>query len=400
MKFTSYIANRLQSFSLDCKIENEFVVLTIDGTPIKIRIDDEWEQAYQQYKTAKSITFDTTTRILCHNKAVEVPLMRLDQEFYRDLQYLFTDSSGNTVSISRSTAMYSFAHFDSDEYPKYFERVVKRRITGRSRTSFPINALMTNPFTATYTAKSRKKPSNLFEKSISKIKACLFKLAVEQRDCLEIWKAKDQRCLPLHTDNTSDDFSIPKAEYEDNVVSYYKVARSSPFPSQSFLDYFHVLEYHFLRVTEDKLHHQIRTMVYQTNFRANEDGLDRIIALVRSSDAINDETEMLRSVIQKFVPEHDFISYLKSVEDDCGHKIYTKKRKIFGEHLEISTAEGHAISNAAKVLKHIRNAIVHSSDRYKREDCHIPLSESENVIEEFIPIIRYFAEKVIYGTAN
>ena len=60
----------------------------------------------------------------------------------------------------------------------------------------------------------------------------------------------------------------------------------------------------------------------------------------------------------------------------------------------------HALSNAAKALKHIRNAIVHSSDRYKRDECHIPLTESEDTIGEYIPLVKYFAEQVIYGTAN
>jgi hypothetical protein len=81
-------------------------------------------------------------------------------------------------------------------------------------------------------------------------------------------------------------------------------------------------------------------------------------------------------------------------------KPYSKKRKIFGELMEINLKEGHAISNAAKILKHIRNAIVHSSDKYQRDECHIPLSASDTTIVDFIPIVRFFAEKVIYGTAT
>lgn len=400
MKLIAYIENRLKELSVDCNIDNGTLIVTIDGVAIKIRIDEEFDEAYHHYKLAKSISFDTATRCLCHNKSVEVPLIRLAQDYNRDLPYVLSDSSGNTVSISKRSAIYSFAHFDSDVYPKYFENVIKKRLTRGSSRSRSLSALMSSPYTATYNAKGRKRPVNLLDLAISQIKSCLFKLSVEQRECLEIWKPKDQRYLPYFTEDVADDYTIPKAVYDDNVVSYYKVARSSSFPSQSFLDYFHVLEYHFLRVTEDKLHHQIRTMVNQTNFKANEDGLDRLISLVRKQDAKNDETEMLRSVIQKFVPEDDFIVFIKKVEEECDHKIYTKKRKIFGELLDISAVEGHAISNAARVLKHIRNAIVHSSDRYKREDCHIPLSESEDMIEEFIPLIRYVAEKVIYGTAS
>jgi len=304
------------------------------------------------------------------------------------------------VFINKCTPIYSLSHFDSDLYPNYFDRIIMKRLKRSPTRARTISSLLTNPNTAAYTAKSRKTPPNLAEIAVMKVNSCLFKLAVEHNDCLEIWKPKSSRALAISTDETAEDFSIPRANYDDNVVSYYKVAKSSPFPSQSFLDYFHVMEYHFLRVSEDKLHHQIRGMVNQTNFRANEDGLDKLISLVRRQDAKNDETEMLRSVIHKFVPEDELIDFIKKIEKDCGEKIYTKKSKIFGEQLEISINEGHAISNTAKVLKHIRNAIVHSSDRYKREDCHIPLSTSEELIEEFVPLVRFIAEKVIYGTAT
>lgn len=400
MKLINHVADKLKLLSIDCTTDENILTINIGEASTKVRIDTEWEEAYQQYKKARSISFDVKNRIMCHNKSAEMPLTRLDQDYYRELQYIFKDVSGNTVTINKCSAIYSLAHFDSDTYSEYFQKVVQRRLTRQITRTRQTTVLMTIPFTATYTAKSRKIPENLINIASTQVKGCLFKLAVEQRDCLEIWKPRDHRCLPTFTEEVTEDFTIPKAVYDDNVVDYYKVARSSPFPSQSFLDYYHVLEYHFLRVAEDKIHHQIRTMVNQTSFRANEDGLDKLIALVRKQDAKNDETEMLRSVIQKFVPEDEFIAYINKVEADCGHKIYTKKRKVFGELFEISPTDGHAISNAAKVLKHIRNAIVHSSDRYKREECHIPLSESEDIIEEFIPLVRFFAEKVICGTAT
>jgi viroplasmin and RNaseH domain-containing protein len=400
MTLAKHILLKLLTLSVSCEIDDNSLVVNIDDSTCKIRIDTEWEEAYLKYKRARSISFDTNNRIMCHNKSAEMPLARLDQDYYRDVQYTFNDLAGNYVNIGRCSAIYSLSHFDSSIYPEYFQKVVKRRLSRQTSRTRQLNTLMTSPFTAIYTANSRRIPTNLADIAMVRVKSCLFKLAVEQRDCLEIWKQRDHRCLPISTEDIQENFTIPKAFYDDNVVSYYKVACSSPFPSQSFLDYYHVLEYHFLRVSEDKLHYQIRTMVNETSFKANEDSLDKLIALIRKQDAKNDETEMLRSVIQKFVPEDEFIAYIKYVEEKCGHKLYTKKRKVFGELIEIAPNEGHAISNAAKALKHIRNAIVHSSDGYKREDCHIPLTESEDLIEEFIPLVRFFAEKVICGTAT
>ena len=141
-------------------------------------------------------------------------------------------------------------------------------------------------------------------------------------------------------------------------------------------------------------------MLNDTGFRASGEGLDKVISAVRGQDARSDETEMLRNVLDRFVPETDLIEFIHKFEEAFGEKIYSKRRTVFGEQLQISPIKDHATVNSAKVLKHVRNAIVHSSDRYKREDCHIPLSESEDIIEEFIPLARFFAERVIFGTAT
>lgn len=52
--------------------------------------------------------------------------------------------------------------------------------------------------------------------------------------------------------------------------------------------------------------------------------------------------------------------------------------------------------NAAAILKHVRNALVHSSDRYTREDCFLPFSDSEDVIIKYIPLVEFLAERVIF----
>jgi hypothetical protein len=137
----------------------------------------------------------------------------------------------------------------------------------------------------------------------------------------------------------------------------------------------------------------------KTNFHTSKGTLDKIISTVRGQDAKSDETEMLRNVLDRFVQESDLIDFIQRFEDKCDEKIYSKKRQVFGEQVQITPIKDYALANSAKVLKHIRNAIVHSSDRYKREDCHIPLSESEDTIAEFVPLARFLAERVIFGTA-
>ena len=398
MTLLQHIQSRLAGLGVDCSLVGTEIHIVGEDRPTKLRLEEGWDEAYKQYKQARSLKFDEEQRLLIHNNAVEVVLVRLAPGTLTVDQYSLVDRSGNTVSIGIGSMIFALAFFDSNAYKAYFANRVSRRLTNVSVRRVP--QIMWMPTTATYTAKGRKTPPDLRDIALTTIRNCLFKVAVEQHDCMAVYKTTNRRIRTTYTEDPSDDHTIPRSNYDENAVSYYKVAKASPFPSQSFLAYYHVLEYYFLRVSEDVLHHRLTAMLNDPKFKTGRDNLDKLISTVRGQDARSDETEMLRNVLNRFVQEDDLIEFINLFEEKCGEKIYTKKRKIFGEQIEISAKQGHALANSAAALKHVRNAIVHSSDKYKREECHVPLSDSENLIEEFIPLVRFFAERVIYGTAT
>lgn len=398
MTLIAHLTNRLKALGVDCSVAKDGIIIPSAERPTRIRIEEGWEEAFKQYRQARSLAFDHETRSLVHNASIEYVLVRLAPGAPLVDHHDLKDASGNVVTIGTASMIFALAFFDSAEYEQYFRIRIEKRLTAISlrRISF----LMWQPSTATYTAKGRKTPPNLKEVGLSTIKNCLFKVAVEEHDCFAVWTPKSRRMRTTYLDEQLGDDRIPRSDYDENIVSYYKVAKASPFPSQSFLAYYHVLEYNFLRVAEDLLHHRLTAMLNDPKFKPSRNGLDKLISAVRGQDARSDETEMLRNVLNRYVQETDLIEFINRVESMVGEKLYTKKRKIFGEPLEINPREGHALSNASSVLKHVRNAIVHSSDRYNRDECHIPLSGSEEIIEDFIPLVRYFAERVIYGTAT
>lgn len=401
MTLANHICSRLTTLGVPTRVDGDALYASFGGEQKKIRLDPDWEDAFAYYTKARSRHFDNDDLSFALNGSIEFPLVKLGPDSYRENVDTFSDEKGNSVKISKASISYSLAHFDSPDYERYFNVLVRDRIERiNSRLWRPLYTIFRSPITATYLAKGRKTPSNLKELAIERIRSCLVKMAVERHACFEFFKPRNRKSFALLGDSAATDDEIPRVTYEKNVVGYYKVARSSPFPSQSFLAYYHVLEYYFLKVSEDALHHQLRALINKTNFRSNTEGIDKVISLVRKQANQDNETEMLRKVLQRFVAEEDFVTYVNRIEAAHGEKLYTKRRLIFGEQLNISLAEGHALSNAANVLKHVRNAIVHSSDRYKREECHIPLSDTENTIEEFIPIVRFFAEQVIFGTST
>jgi hypothetical protein len=398
MTLLAHVAARLKSLSVDCSVANDTIVIHSVERPTQIRMEEGWEDAFKQYRKARSLAFDLETRSLMHNASVEYLLVRLAPSSLMLDHHHLKDAAGNAVTIGAASMIFALAFFDSAEYEQFFRARLEKRLNAISVRR--VTYLMWQPTTATYAANDRKTPPNLKEVGLSTVKNCLFKVAVEEHDSFAVWTPKSRRMKTTYLEEQADDDRIPRSDYDENVVSYYKVAKASPFPSQSFLAYYHVLEYYFLRVAEDLLHHRLTAMLNDPKFKPSRNGLDKLISAIRGQDARSDETEMLRNVLNRYVQEVDLIEFINRVESLVGEKLYTKKRKIFGEQLEISPREGHALSNAASVLKHVRNAIVHSSDRYNRDECHIPLSGSEETIEEFIPLVRYFAERVIYGTAT
>lgn len=402
MNLLTHVQKTLSALGITCAIDGDTIV--VDREPplrqLKIRSDSDWDASYEKYKRARSIAFDFERRVLRHNMSCEVQVVRLSTalSFSTD-RYSLTDSIGNSVDIGDCSPIFALAFFDSKDYKNFFEARVKRRLLESNINTRRVNSLFWTPSTATYTHKGRKAPTDFTSKSMGLIRASLFKLAVEQDDCLSIWKTRNRRDLSALIDGADYDKTIPRANYEEDVVSFYKVAKASPFPSQSFLAYYHVLEFYFLRVSETKLQDRLAAVLNSPSLKSDRGTLNKIISLVRGQDSRSDETEMLRNVIDRYVPEQDLINFISDAEAKCGEKLYSKRRRVFGEDVQVSPIKDHAIANAAKVLKHIRNAIVHSSDRYKREDCHVPLSDTEDVIGEFVPLVRFFAEKVIYGAS-
>ena len=402
MSLVNHLVARLNALGAEAEVKGKEVLVTLDAVTTRLRIDEGFDESFESYKRARRSVFDAKDWSYTYNSTVEVPLARLDPDVYRDTDdTTFSDDRGNTVTIHRATQRYMLAHFDSPDYERYFSDLIKVRLTRiQVKYARSANILFRSPVCATYSAKGRRAPQNLKQVALTRIHSCLTKLAIERRACYEVAKPRPQRLIGKLDPLRDSDWKIPRTTFEPDLVNYYKVARSSPFPSQSFLAYYHVLEYYFLRVTEDALHHQLQTYLNRVDFKVNTSGLDKVISLVRRHGSTDDETDMLRKVLQRFISEHDFIAHVTDLEAAAGEKIYSKRRIVFGEQMEITLKEGHALSNAAKLLKHIRNAIVHSSDRYKRDECHIPLTASEDVIGEFIPLLKYVAEQVLYGTAT
>ena len=155
------------------------------------------------------------------------------------------------------------------------------------------------------------------------MKACLFKLAFAYNECWELRASIKSKGLSLSVPEDEHDKSIPIATYIDELVTFYKIAKSSQFPNQAFLSYYHILEYHFLRVSDEIIHSEMKSQINSISFKSDYKNVSKLIAIIKKHDNTADETEMLKAVLIKYVSEEDLIEFLQSLEKDADEKIYS-----------------------------------------------------------------------------
>lgn len=414
----SKIAERLTGLGCEAQVEEDQIILSLDGDEVVVPVDKEWKPKINGFYRARQFKFDPENRTLLANRSAEFLLVRIDPGYFYKARSDFEDEKGSVVEIAPATKEFFLSHFESALYETTFERIkerIKRRADGRGlsaiptnrrrrarRLRFPLEQLFYNYHTARYLPSRVAKGDDLAAIGTERVRSCLFSLA---RSRHEIWElAKDVKAGRIIYSGKSDDQStlpIPSANYDQSVVSFYKVAKSSQFPSQVFLSYYHILEYHFLRVADETLFGAVRAKLNDPAFRVTYENVTKLVSTIKRNDNTSDEKGMLRNVLLKYIAEEDLIQFVRDMEQSHGEKTYSDtKILIFGEKCTIRLEPGHALSNSAFVLKHIRNALVHSSDRYTREDCYLPFTESENVVGRYIPLVRFLAEKVIFATAE
>ena len=196
-------------------------------------------------------------------------------------------------------------------------------------------------------------------------------------------------------------FPLSKTVYNSNLIKYYSLAMSSTNPILRFLAFYQILEYYFVKISDEELFHKLSCVLKDPNFCAKEHYLNKLVKVVNDFNKKTDETEILKLVLRKYVDEEDFIDFIREYEKYIGENILTKPRYRFSDNkFPVRLEKGHALANTAKIIKEVRNALVHSSDRIERQQRHVPYSEKTEIVWELVPVVKYLAEKVIIATSE
>ncbi|HEJ6970562.1 TPA: hypothetical protein ACGCBI_001956 [Serratia marcescens] len=395
MKF-DFVTGVLDKNNVAWEVEGEKLFIIIDNEKGELRFNEVISGAIESFEKARQYNFDYDKKILVSYRAVEILVQRLNQNLFEVPSFEFKSNKSKAVVLSRSTKEFSLGHFQSEDYTAFFKRLVRNRIVRRIKNIGHIDfeMMLWNPITIKYSLSRKIEADKMLADAIKCFESCLFKLAVDHGQAWDLYKKRRS----LNTIYNSDDeieLNIPLGSYDNNLVNYYKVAVSSQFSSQSFLSYYHILEYNFLSVSEEELQSKLKANIQSTNFSGSSKDIESIINVVKKHNDKSDEKDMLNRVLKKYISQEELKDFIEDFEKVAGEKYYTKSKKVFGEDLSINIKNEHMFPNTAYTLKHIRNALVHSSDKYNREDCHIPLTESEDLVSYYVPLVRFLAEKII-----
>lgn len=402
-------ADLYRAEGVDVEVDGSSLLFRFEEVKAKHVLDEEWVAAATSFFKAKQFSFDSERRLLVSYRSVEFQMVRLDGAFMPRPDHEFSDAKGNIVKLSMASPEFAFSLLASDaaRIVRNMKRRARRRFESGRRDSdgyvrlYRPEEILVIPYAVSYRAARKVDKDKLISVGRDRVKSSLFKLAYAEDECWELRESLRSTGTRFGVSFEQNDKVIPNVRYKDDLVSYYKVAKSSQFAGQEFLSFYHILEYYFLRVSDEVLHAALKSRLNSPSFSATYENINKILAIIKKSDNSSDETEMLKSVLTKFVPEDDLIEFIQQFEESYGAKVYTDtKKEVFGEKAAIRLEKGHVIGNSARVIKVIRNSLVHSSDRYTRENCFMPFSESEDIVAQYVPLVKFMAEKVIFSTAE
>jgi hypothetical protein len=320
-------------------------------------------------------------------------------------QIIFGDTNGLFVEMSRASKLflnYFRFHHAYLELCLHRLRLNRNREAGRDFLYHLATIKVHNINEAT--------PETAIARTSSLIHSCLFELTYLDQHVYalaENWplhQPASNKPFRFQKSSYSPQRRLPTAAFNVDTVRFYQRGMDAHDPVIEFISFYQVLEYHFVSVTDAHLYHRLSQRLNDPKFSTTPANLDQIISEVKTHQQETDELKMLKAVLETYVEETELIAFVEQYEEYLGNdkKIYTnpKQEAIFGEKLVITPKTGHVLGNIATRIKTIRNALVHSSDRYRRQARYIPSVVNESIIALEIPLLRYLAERVIIGTAR
>lgn len=386
----------------------ELYFRTRGGTQFKASSEDL--KSYLEFTNRQSSfenkPFETCLSSCTHYEQLVTNASRFSSfpSFRRGERIQFGTPATDPITVEIGEASSDFKnYFRFHEY--FMIRTLERFRVNRGRENPTLGDFLYAPLTIKVLGLNETSSDTAAKKALELIEGCLFNLAYLKGMSLVLEEELPKRqalgdSFQFEENDFGQELPLPRTKVNKDVARFYQRGMAVEDPVNQFLSFYQVLEYFFLTVSDEELYRKLGALVNDPLFSAKPKHLDKVIQATLNHKRESDETEMLRLVISKHVDESELIAFIGAYEDHLGDKWYTKKRKFFGEENEVRATSGHVLGNVAKRVKLIRNALVHSSDRYNRQENFVPTRAAEMEIRKEVPLVKYLAEKVIIASGG
>jgi hypothetical protein len=113
-----------------------------------------------------------------------------------------------------------------------------------------------------------------------------------------------------------------------------------------------------------------------------------------------DEVQMVRNVLDRYLDDDELIAFIEAYETYLGEELYTRRRRLFGEDIQVRLVPGAVTEGVARTIMAIRQTLIFSSDRFSRTARGISFEQVTEAIRSEIPLMKFLAERVIIGSAS
>lgn len=251
-----------------------------------------------------------------------------------------------------------------------------------------------------------KNIQDALEISSKVIEYCLFELSYLKHlpvGLSEEWPAKRRlggESFIYEEDFEGTNLPMPSVDFNPDVVQFYQLGVSSRIPVLQFWSFYQVLEYYFVRTSDEGLHTQIANRLKDPRFKPSSAQLDRLVQdVIDHMDSV-DEVAMLEDVLEKYVDPEKMIDFIQQYEVFMNEPHYTKRRRVFGEDIEVKLDKDNVLEHVARTIHAIRDTLMYSSDRFSRTARHVSFEKVSEMVEPEVPLMKFLAERVIIGTAG
>jgi len=388
--------------------QEELYFRTRGGTQFKASSEDlkSYLEFANRQSTFENKPFETCLSSPTHYEQLVTYASRFSSllSFRRGEKIQFGTPSTDPITVEIGEASSDFKnYFRFHEY--VVVRTLERLRINRGRENPTLGDFLYAPLTIKVLGLNETSSDTAAKKALELIEGCLFNLAYLKGTSLVLEEELPKRqalgdSFQFEENDFGKELPLPRAKVNKDIARFYQRGMAVEDPVNQFLSFYQILEYFFLTVSDEELYRKLASLVNDPLFSAKPKHLDKVIQATLNHKRESDETEMLRLVISKHLDESELIAFIGAYEGHLGDKWYTKKRKLFGEENEVRATSGHVLGNVAKRVKLIRNALVHSSDRYNRQENFVPTRAAEMEILKEVPLVKYLAEKVIIASGG